>query len=159
MNEVMNIVFLDVDGVINSQRKLIEVYELTHKPHSGYNYPFDERCLENLKELIIETNSKIVITSTWRKDNEGKEILLSKLREYDLEKDVIGFVPILNTLRGIEIEEYIKSLSHPINFVILDDDSDMGELKDYLIKTNNKNGLTKKDTENAKILLLKQSKK
>ena len=62
----MNIIFLDIDGVLNSHRKLIEVYKKTHKPHSGYNYPFDEICLNNLKDLFEKTNSKIVITSSWR---------------------------------------------------------------------------------------------
>lgn len=47
----MNIIFLDVDGVLNSVNKLIETYKRTHKPHSGYSYPFDEVCLENLQLL------------------------------------------------------------------------------------------------------------
>lgn len=67
----MNLIFLDVDGVLNSSRKLREVWELTHKPHSGVNYPFDERCMNNLKLLVEKTNSKIVVTSTWRKYEEN----------------------------------------------------------------------------------------
>ena len=38
----MNVIFLDVDGVLNSINKLIEIYNKTHKSHSGYIYPFDE---------------------------------------------------------------------------------------------------------------------
>lgn len=67
----MNLIFLDIDGVLNSHRKLKEVYNRTKKPHSLYNYPFDEICLSNLKLLVETTNSKIVITSSWRKDEEG----------------------------------------------------------------------------------------
>ena len=73
----MNIVFLDIDGVLNSRNKLIELYYKTGKPHSGTNYPFDEKCLENLKRLIEETNSKIVITSTWRKYEEDMKKLIN----------------------------------------------------------------------------------
>ena len=75
----MNIVFLDIDGVLNSKRKLIEVYNQTRKPHSGSSYPFDERCLENLKYLIEETNSKIVITSTWRKYEDNMNLFINTL--------------------------------------------------------------------------------
>ena len=74
----MNLIFLDIDGVLNSINKLIEVYKETGKPHSGYAYPFDERCMENLQILVQETKSKLVITSTWRKDEEGRETLLSE---------------------------------------------------------------------------------
>ena len=66
----MNLIFLDVDGVINSIKHLIEVYNETHKPHSGYSYPFDPNCLENLKRLVSETNSSLVISSTWRHSEE-----------------------------------------------------------------------------------------
>ena len=74
----MNIIFLDVDGVLNSTNKLIEVYNKTLKSHSCYSYPFDENCLENLKLLVQKTNSKLVITSTWRKSKTGIETLLKK---------------------------------------------------------------------------------
>ena len=100
----MNIIFLDVDGVLNSRNKLIETYKKTHKPHSRYSYPFDERCLENLQLLIQETNSKIVITSTWRKDEKGRRILLKALNEYELDNKVIGYTPVLDKTREIEIE-------------------------------------------------------
>ena len=78
----MNAIFLDVDGVLNSINKLKEVYNKTKKAHSGYNYPFDENALENLKEIVIKTNSKIIITSTWRKNRLGKMILLKKLKDW-----------------------------------------------------------------------------
>ena len=138
----MNIIFLDVDGVLNSRNKLMEVYKKTHKPHSGYSYPFDERCLENLKLLVQETNSKIVITSTWRKDEEGIRTLLKTLNEYELDKYVIGYTPILNTPREIEIKDYLYQYKEQPNFIILDDDSDFDALIPYLIKTNGQVGLT-----------------
>ena len=152
----MNIIFLDIDGVLNSHRKLIEVYNKTHKPHSGYNYPFDELCLENLKTLVETTNSKIVITSTWRKDKEGRDKLIQVLKEYELDQHIIGYTPILNQPRGIEIKAYLSTLDHQPNFIILDDDTDMEELQEYLIKTNISVGLTKENTEKAIIKLTKK---
>lgn len=76
----MNIIFLDVDHVLNSLNKLIEVYKKTGRPHSGYAYPFDEKCLRNLKLIVQETDAKIVITSTWRKDGLGRITLARVLK-------------------------------------------------------------------------------
>ena len=149
------IIFLDVDGVLNSINKLIEVYKLTGKSHSCYDYPFDDNCLEYLKYIVEETDAYLVITSTWRKDEEGIEILLNKLREFDLDKRVIGYTPILGTKRFYEIKEYLDTLNEEVNFIILDDDSDMLEFSKNLIKTTTQVGLTKEQSEQA-ILKLKR---
>lgn len=151
----MNIIFLDVDGVLNSRNKRDEVYEKTHKPHSGHSYPFDEKSLENLKLLVQETNSKIVITSVWRKNEEKRRTLLNVLKEYNLDKEVIGYTPILNKKRGIEIKQFLINLKETPNFVIIDDDSDMEELMPYLIKTNGQVGLTYENVQDAIIKLNK----
>lgn len=59
----------------------------------------------------------------------------------------MGYTPILHTSRGKEIKEYLSKLEEQPNFIILDDDTDMEDLIDYLIKTNIKVGLTKENTE------------
>ena len=152
----MNIIFLDIDGVLNSHRKLEEVYNKTHKPHSGYEYPFDEICLNNLKKLIEITDSKLVITSVWRKDEEGRDTLINALKEYELDQYIIGYTPILGKKRGIEIQAYLDQLDYTPNFIILDDNSDMEELINYLVKTNIKVGLTESNVEEAIIKLTKK---
>lgn len=151
----MNIVFLDIDGVLNSQNKLMEVYYKTGKPHSGINYPFDEKCLENLKILIEETNSKIVITSTWRKYEEDMKKLINIFKEYNLDKRIIGYTPVLNTKREEEIIEYLKELDTNVNFVIIDDITDMGTLNEKLVVTSYKTGLTNEIVSSA-IKILKK---
>lgn len=145
----MNIIFLDVDGVLNSHNKLISVYNKTRKPHSGYNYPFDEECLENLRILVQLTNSKLVITSTWRIDDVGITTLLNVLKIYNLDKEVIGYTPILGKKRELEIKEFLSSFNKEINFIILDDDADFNELLPYLVKTNIQTGLSRGDVEMA----------
>lgn len=157
MNERLNLIFLDIDGVLNSHRKLKEVYERTHKPHSGYNYPFDEICLTNLKKLVELTNSKIVITSSWRKDKEGRDTIIKALKEYELDQHVIGYTPILNEPRGIEIQAYLKGLDYQPNFIILDDDTDMDNLIEYLIKTSITIGLSEENVNEAIMKLTKNA--
>ena len=147
----MNLIFLDVDGVINSVNNLIRVYNETHKPHSGYLYPFDSNCLENLKKLVIETNSSLVISSTWRLSTKGRNKLLQELKKYDLDKLVIGYTPFLGSSRGNEIKEFLSNFECTFtpNFIILDDDSDMDDLLPFLVKTNRQVGLTKENVQQA----------
>lgn len=154
----MNIIFLDVDGVLNSTTKLIEIYNKTNKPHSLYSYPFDEKCLSNLQSLVKQTNSKLVITSTWRKTTEGITKLINTLSKYKLDKEIIGITPILNKKREIEIKTFLSNLNYNPNFVILDDNCDMGSLLPFLIKTNIKTGLTKENVEEAILKLNKNQK-
>lgn len=153
----MNIIFLDVDGVLNSISHLKEVYYLTGIPHSNYEYPFDEKCLNNLK-LLVDDNTKIVITSKWRKDIEGINKLMEELKKYDLDKYVVGFTPILYTHRGQEIKSFIENTDIEIaHFVILDDNSDMDDLIPYLVKTNIQIGLTYENVLEAKEILKKET--
>lgn len=145
----MKLIFLDVDGVLNSRNKLIREYNQTHKSYSGYSYPFDEICLENLKKLVEVTDSKLVITSTWRKDVEGRNTLLNALKDYRLDEKVIGYTPILGKTRGTEIKEFLSKLNYEPKFVILDDDTDMEDLLSHLIKVDSQVGLTSKNVEEA----------
>ena len=66
----------------------------------------------------------------------------------------IDITPILGTERGIEIAQFCEE--HSISkedVIILDDDSDMCDYSDRLIKTYLRNGLTYLDTERALVLL------
>jgi hypothetical protein len=83
-----NYIFLDVDGVIN-----IPPYEL-----------FDKDCLENLRYLIKQTTSKVIISSSWR---EGDLERTKKHFPYWLQKHIVG-----ETIRGYK--ETIKGSSLPI---------------------------------------------
>ena len=156
----MNIIFLDVDGVLNSLSYLKELCRNDKRPYSGYDYPFDPRCMNNLKRLVEETDSYLVISSCWRMHEIGKKILLSELKKYGLDTRVIGYTKILHKTRGEEIKEFIKILDENVHYIIIDDDSDFADLKEYLVKTNYQNGLTEKETDVAiKKLTMKKNNK
>ena len=70
-----------VDDVLNSMDYAKKLYEIDKIARSCYYFPFDPRCLSNLKYLVDITNSSLVITSTWRMHEIGKEILISELRK------------------------------------------------------------------------------
>jgi hypothetical protein len=157
----MNIVFLDIDGVLNTERYIIEQYNKTGRPHSGHHSEFDPICMQNLKEFVLETNSNIVISSVWRfcdKDtDEGWKALLSRLSDYGMEGRVISWTPSLSRefgticCRGHEIQKWLDDNKDKMieNFVIIDDDSDMYHLMPFLAKCNHRVGFTKDIKEEA----------
>ncbi len=145
----MNIIFLDVDGVLNSILKDKDHYG-DKRPYTDYTYPFNDDCLCNLSLLVKETNSFIVITSTWKNDKLGKQILLANLRRYNLDNRVVGYTNNLNKSKLEEIKDYLEILDENINYIIIDDENDFDELKEHLIKTDYELGLTKEIVDEAK---------
>lgn len=150
----MNLVFLDVDYVLNSYRKSKEVYMITGKRHSGKDFPFDEVCLKNLKNLIDRTNSYIIITSSWRKYEDHMVVLKDKLVEYDLFDRVIGMTEIIGN-RICEIDKFLEGIS--CNYVILDDVRDMGKHNEHFICTDPFYGLVSDDIDVAMLKLTKNT--
>jgi len=138
----MNIVFLDIDGVLNSSNYFKNIANKYEKPYSIYNEPFDSVCMANLKVLIENTNSNIVIISSYRKDKEAIGLFMNALKEYGLYEKVIGMTPILGIRREDEIKMYISTIKECVNFIILDDANYYIELYDNLIRVDNKNGLS-----------------
>ena len=151
----MNIIFLDVDGVLNSANYLIKISTMNNRPYSGYDYPFNPKCLLNLSYLVSITNAHLVITSTWRKDEIGQNILLNELRKYDLDKRVIGYTRILHN-REQEIKDYLDNMDILINYIILDDDNEFHDLEKYLIHIDYKEGLTKENVYDGIKKLIKR---
>ena len=157
----MKVIFLDVDGVLNSEKDLLEA--------KGKSELFD-RPLALLKELVESTKAKIVVSSTWRigcsKSGRnswyGEEIfktLTDRLAEYQfmpsaeaitLEKELQKEKEALsNTKKQLEnAKEEIDA------FVILDDDADMCEFTGTnLVQTSMKTGLLEYHVEIAKSIL------
>jgi len=138
----MKIIFLDIEGVLNSKSYL----------NTSYLIPFDPKCLENLQKLVKETNAKIVVSSTWRKSETGRKQLLAILKEYDLANVVVGCTPILDT-REKEIDAYLQLTEQLDAFVILDD-MKIDNYLPYQVQTDRITGLTEEDVIKAiKILL------
>lgn len=139
----MNVIFLDIDGVMN-HRKFFERSKL-HK--------YQEFCpvaVECLKKIISKTNSKIVLSSTWRRGYKNIQEAKDQLfKFYDLEEYLVGFTPVLNDeIRGKEIQLYIDTVKgDPLlnveNFIIIDDESDMGDLLYRLVYCSDYSGLNK----------------
>ena len=122
----MNIIFLDVDGVLNNLRDAEIHYEKTHKPLVGTEWPFSEESMKVLRRIVIETDSKIVISSSWRVSKEGRRVLKVELKKYDIFKYVIGKTPEIyvgKNRRENEILTYLENLKGKSpSILILDDE-------------------------------------
>jgi len=163
----MKVIFLDVDGVLNSEDDLMVYREKNNINHCILYAEVEDRPLKLLKEIIDKTSAKIVVSSSWRIGcaKSGKESIFGnglynkleqRLRDYDME--VYDITPCLDTgsQRGDEIKEWL-SKNPTDNFIILDDDSDMCEYRkmDNFIQTTYKHGLTEELKDKAIEILSK----
>lgn len=152
----MKLIFLDVDGVLNSEEYIVkehdrlghEIYVKTYLQQGGI--PFDPKCLKFLKYIIDKTNALICVSSTWRLSKDKRERLNLILGSYA--DRIIGYIPYFGfeKARGFEIEQFLNNLKEikcPLeNYIIIDDDNDMKEEQmEHLILTNYKTGLTIED--------------
>lgn len=152
------IVFLDVDGVLNSA-------EWHREGHRGLGRlgHFDPAAVARLNRLTQATGAQIVVSSSWRQY--GEDYCRDILRQVGVAADVIGVTPILDdgseimrpVPRGQEIQAWLDAQpSQPDAFVILDDDNDMEGLRHRFVRTRHAVGLTDADVEHAKWLLGRQ---
>ena len=143
----MNVIFLDIDGVLNSSNYTKKYKEMKTKKERTYKN-IDDNALNYLKELQNRYDAKIVLTSTWRKwrnlisidkfkksikedpitederteDYANLRTLYEKLRlEYDLDLD--DMTDDLQN-RMLEIQLYLLLHREIEKFVILDDDDE-----------------------------------
>lgn len=152
----MKVIFLDIDGVLNSEKWMVERFQTEGKHRN--NYPlceFDPQAINLLNKILVETDSKIVISSTWRLGRTIEE--LSTLFEtLDIQGEIIDITPcFLNerkygkTIRGDEIKHWLEN-NEVESYVIIDDDNDMRpEQRLNFIKTSWKFGLQDYNTEDA----------
>lgn len=136
----MKVIFLDVDGVLNSAR-------------DGYSINLEnDYHFEMLKKIVDATDANIVLSSSWRIGfsvlSLPEKNLIERLEKYGME--IMDFTPCMTGTRGDEIREWLSNNGPVESFVILDDEGDMAEFKETnLVKTNTSIGLQEKDVDKA----------
>lgn len=154
----MKIIFLDIDGVLNSHRFFKERHEKNAERHFNGDYieyklgDIDLKSMVHLNDLLQKTGAKIVVSSTWRKSFSVKQ-LQELFRRVNLQGEIIDKTATLNTIRGLEIAKWLETRPEVESFVIIDDDSDMGDLKRFLVKTTFDDGITEDTVAKAVALL------
>ena len=163
------VIFLDVDGVLNSSRTLYESISL------------EDDLILNLKEIVNKTKAKIILSSSWRLSAEAVATLIDKLDKFGLAISGMTYDGVdldwlekyefdvtkkyLDTKfdydenkqikfthdRGAEIFKWLHD-HYDCTYVILDDEIE--DIKPYfsesvIVKTSYKTGLTKEDVKKA----------
>lgn len=151
-------IFLDIDGVLNSESAYIYNYQQVKKGLKKDTVAVinEERLIvfDDLCRKISRANYeyRIILSSTWRKSDVLIETIQDRLDNYNLK--IHDKTKILGIGRGYEIKEYCDRFNIPKeDIVILDDDSDMEDYSDRLVQTYFRDGLTYFDTERALIML------
>jgi len=145
------ILFLDIDGVLNSKL----YFKNSFNPDENHSR-FDAYSVYLLKKLVEEFSLKIVITSHWRSGMVEK--LMSELKRNELisylHKD--SFTPILRSAqRGTEIKEWLDAHPEINEYIIIDDNENMlEEQKCKFVKTDAFAGLIDENYYNAREILL-----
>jgi len=127
---LMKILFLDVDGVLNSYK-------------TGGRYALTRSRVRRLAHIVSSTGCKIVLSSTWRKDPYALKRLRRVLKYRDIE--IAAATPDLGKERGLDIQAWIvdNASSEPMKFAIVDDDSDMLDHQlPHFFQTDGDYGLT-----------------
>ncbi len=147
----MKLIFLDFDGVILNARSFHVC--------SGREAIADPICIAALNRITGTTGAEIVVSSSWRLGTPLIE-LRRLLKEWGAQADVIGRTPFTeySRTRGSEIAEWMRDCPRDVEaFVILDDDDDMGHLKDRLVLTDFNEGLTDSHADQAIQMLLRSA--
>ncbi len=146
------IVFLDFDGVINTRFYYYENGKLCGKFYHEEDMKVNNtNAINLLNKLCLETNSNIVVTSSWRKhksqnnDFSTEKVLINS--GLDKQICVLEDAPILDTSIGDEVRLWLLKNNYPLDhpFIILDDGCDPKEFSDRYIKTSFDDGFTEKE--------------
>lgn len=141
----MKVVFLDIDGVLNSAKTNF--------------HRIDPELVSHLNWLLDQSGAKVVVSSTWRmfvtmpdeliRAGLDRERLAPDWRTPDATFVQRGSEVVIADERGHEIQDWLTRHEECVGFVILDDANDMAHLVDRLVQTDHMVGLTMADARRA----------
>ncbi len=153
----MKVIFLDVDGVLNS----MEWMQSDECVTNGGIFGMDTEAVKLLKYIIQKTGANIVVSSSWRiggitegshfyeelKRTDPSDTILNAVIDRTCSGGITDFPNNRNYIRGDQIQKWIDDNAFDGTFVILDDDDDMGHLIDHLVQTKTATGLLRLHVE------------
>ncbi|HTV40234.1 MAG TPA: HAD domain-containing protein [Candidatus Sulfotelmatobacter sp.] len=145
--EPCKVVFLDFDGVLNSEQSV---------ERFGTRYRFAKENVTALNEILRLTDARLVITSSWREGLTLREMIGFLERDGVLPVQLAGKTKSLEKERGLEIDGWLRSVPYPVSsFAILDDRDDMAMHHERLVQVNSQTGLSMAQAQLAIKLLAK----
>lgn len=149
----MRVLFLDIDGVINSERSCAAFDGYPHDFSPRDMGRFDPVALALVRKLCDTTDCSIVVSSTWRTTFTLHEIGCK------LELPVMAATPDLggDYARADEIAMWLRSHPEVTHYAIVDDlalDFDDPEHQARFVQTNDEFGLSLANYRQLRRLLL-----
>lgn len=177
----MRVLFLDIDGVLNSERFLVAAYASVKPGASPFDRQIDPAAVEIVNDVVARTDCKVVLSSAWRYGKNGldherrfvEKILRSCGARFALFDStptyldvfmakhgrVSGFAdhdPAID--RGAEIGHWLLEACHLVStYAIVDDYGDMGPHAERLVRTSPSVGITVADAERLVALLMENA--
>lgn len=148
MSDAVKVLFLDIDGVLNSTRTAVAFGGFPHSTKPADIVKFDHVAVSLIRTVCQETGARIVLSSTWRLDPDwqqfGRDLALPIFDRTGRSKD---------GKRGGEIATWLES--YPADkYAIVDDDSDMlPEQMPFFVRTSHAEGLSWDNYEMLKHIL------
>jgi hypothetical protein len=148
----MKVIFLDIDGVLNSFDYMHGANAVWHESDHDYDIirdkygqKFDPRCVLWLEWIVKKTGAKIVISSSWRMS--GLRVMQDMWDLRNLPGEVIDITPdavnAMDESRGREIQLWLDK-NEVDTYCIIDDDSDMLSSQSlFFVQTKSKYGITR----------------
>lgn len=156
----MKVIFLDIDGVLNSEE--FAIFNINYFKRVGRKWTddggdqfVDPIAVKMIIEICETTGAKIVVSSSWRLFD-----LENTIKDFEKYRDlkplipyIVGVTPRLYfkdredpwPLRGEEIQVWLDNNTAD-NYVIIDDDKDMLDSQlSHFVQTNALKGITEKN--------------
>lgn len=133
----MKVLFLDIDGVLNSHRS---AYAFGGFPFDvdKHRNRFDEVAVALVRNVCKASGAQIVLSSSWRTDKDWQRI------GRGLDLPIVDRTPYLHPgPRGAEIAAWLAAHPEIEDYAILDDDGDMlDEQRPFFVQTTHEDGVT-----------------
>lgn len=158
----MKIVFLDVDGVLNSN-----FWNDSHQKEISAGVLIDEEKVRLLAEIIARTNARIILHSGWRfwldeqfmplrKEATHFTMLMKKYkleffdRTPDLRTEEVLRTNKLSLVKASEILSWLSAHEDIERYLVLEDlDLHNDVVRAHQVQTDQTRGLTREDVEQA----------
>lgn len=115
MKRINKYLFLDVDGVLNSDEWYHEEWNKDHVYPQG---DFDPKCVDIINDIVSKTDCKVIVSSSWRTDS---------------------------NLQSVFDKAGLNSQTEPYVYAILDDREMLSCQNKFLVRTNGNVGITNED--------------
>lgn len=140
MTAPTKVLFLDIDGVLNSHRTAYATGGFPHGFEPEQKAKFDWIAVGLIRKICDQEDVSIVLSSSWRIIHSVHDCANGlDLPIFDRTKSLAG-------VRGEEIQEWLSRHPEVDHYAIVDDNSDMLESqRGHFVQTSHEDGLSYSD--------------